>query len=103
MHRLEHDPKIFMTYFVFLGFFFHVGTRFTKNNPKKTIPLKFLGGQNHQKVNVMGKTVELHFATKEKYVHLIFTHRLIKKSLKNSTATKSYEGNKNRSREKNCN
>ena len=47
----------------------------------------------------MGKTVELHFATKDKYVHHIFTHRLIKKSSKNSTAIKSYEGNKNRSRE----
>ena len=42
----------------------------------------------------MGKTVELHFATKDKYVHHIFTHRLIKKSLKNSTAIKSYERNK---------
>ena len=42
----------------------------------------------------MGKTVELHFATKDKYVHHVFTHRLIKKSLKNSTAAKSYDKNK---------
>ena len=37
-HRLEHDPEIFMTYFVFLEFF-HVGPQFTKKMiPKNLTP-----------------------------------------------------------------